>query len=81
MWNAALVFFGAMAIDGLWSFYIICSAKRQALRAAFIASVLALIGGFVLISFVSNHWTIVADAAGAFMGTYLSIKYSKKEET
>ena len=80
MWNLFFVFIATAVIDWLYGLYILYSAQRAALKAAFVSVALALIGAYVFISFVNNKWTIVADALGAFTGTYLSIKYSRREE-
>jgi hypothetical protein len=73
-----LFVFIAMAVtDVLWTQYIIATTKGLAFKAAIWSASIVLMSGAIVCVYVSNHWTILVAAAGAFVGAYLSVSRSK----
>jgi hypothetical protein len=72
-----LVFVAMTALDFCYGEYTKAAADRRLYPAASWAMVLYLLGGFVAISYIDNHWMMVPAAFGAFSGTYLSIRFGK----
>lgn len=75
-----LVFIVTVLVDWTWGLYIICTAKKQAMKASIFAVMISLMGSYVTMAYMQDKKVLFAVAAGAFVGTYLSIKFSKKEE-
>lgn len=79
-WNFLLVFLATVVVDWVWALYIIHTSKKNALRAAVLGTLLTCIGSFITLSYIHDQRAIIAAAIGAFVGTYLSIKFSKKDK-
>ena len=77
--TATLIFFTYVFIDILYALYIIYVEKRYAFRAAFLSAVLYGLLAFGIVSFSKNIWYLVPLASGAFIGTYITIKYNGKK--
>ena len=73
-----LVFLLVTIVDFIWARYIAHTAKNNAIKASCYAAILTLMGSVVTIAYVDNHYMIIPAALGALVGTYLSIKLSKK---
>jgi hypothetical protein len=77
LWWAIAIFIAAFVVDIVWVFYIRGIARLKTLVAASWAAVLALIGCFMVVSYVENPFYIIPVALGAFFGTYLAIWYER----
>ncbi len=75
-----MVFVATVIVDWIWAWYIIYTAKKLALKASILAALISCLGSFVTLSYINDRRAIIAVALGAFVGTFLSIKFSKKEE-
>ena len=80
MWTLFLVFIATIVVDWLWALYIIYTSKKQALKAAIFATLLTCLGSFITLSYIHDRRAIIAAALGAFIGTFLSIKFNKHRE-
>lgn len=67
-------------VDWIWAWYIIYTAKKHAIKASILATLISCLGSYVTLSYINDRRAIIAVALGAFVGTFLSIKFSKKEE-
>lgn len=75
MLTAAVIFATYVAVDILYACYIICVEKRQALRAAAISAVLYSLLAYGVITYSKNPLYLVPLAAGAFLGTFLTVRF------
>lgn len=67
-------------LDFMWAQYIKHTAAADALKSASYSMSIYLLGCVVTIAYVEDHKMMVPCALGAFVGTYLSAKLSKKED-
>ncbi len=68
------MFAAAFALDFVWARHTIACANRKALQASSLSVLLLLIGAGEAILYVGDHWMLVPAAAGAFLGTYVSVR-------
>lgn len=74
-WTALTVFVVYVVFDVLYALYVICVSRRQAIAASLISSVLYSLGAFGVMSYLQNAWYLIPLALGAFLGTYIAVKY------
>jgi hypothetical protein len=67
-------------LDFVYARYTIAAAERKALKASLWAAVIPVLGGFVAIQYVDNHWLLIPTAVGAFVGTYIATRKTKETE-
>lgn len=65
--------------DFIWSVYIKSLSKDRMLRAAIFASLAVLFEAAAVIIYVGNYWTLIPAIIGAFLGTYLTKYFERKE--
>ncbi len=76
-YTAALIFVVYVVIDMLYALYILCVGKHQALAAAAISSVLYSLLAFGVVSYSKNILYLIPLASGAFIGTYLTVRFKQ----
>ncbi len=69
-----LVFFVMTLTDIVWARYTAAVAKGSAVAAGIWAMGIILFGSYVTLAYVDDATTLIPAAAGAFTGTYLSMK-------
>jgi len=74
--TAALVFITYVIMDILYALYVISVGKRQAFYSSVFSSCLYSLGAFGIVTFSQNLLYIIPLATGAFLGTYVVIKYN-----
>lgn len=74
------VFFLVAAIDLVWVKYIQACAERKTLWAASLSTVVWGAGALVVLGYTQDHTLLLPGLLGAFVGTFLGIKYDKKGE-
>lgn len=75
-WGTALtVFVVYVFFDILYALYVICVSRRQALAASAISAVLYSLGAYGVMNYLHNPWYLIPLAIGAFLGTYIAVKY------
>jgi len=79
--TAAVIFVTYVAVDILYTCYIICVERRQALAAAGISAVLYSLLAFGVITYSKNPIYLVPLASGAFLGTYLTVRFHGRKHT
>ena len=72
------VFFAMALTDYGWAVYISKVQAAQALSSATWSVVLFLMGSIGIVAFTTNIWYLLPAAVGAFVGTYLGVKYPIK---
>lgn len=75
--TAALVFFTYVLIDILYAWYVIAVGKRQAGIAAVTSSLLYSLAAYGVLTYSKNIVYIGFLAVGAFLGTYIVVKFKK----
>jgi hypothetical protein len=73
-----VIFATYVAVDILYAAYIICVERRRALASAAISSVLYSLLAFGVITYSKNPLYLIPLAAGAFLGTYVTVLYNSK---
>lgn len=64
--------------DVCWTKFIIESANKEAMKSAVWSSLIILCGAFSTLSFVDDKRFVLAGMIGAFIGTYVTVRWSKK---
>ena len=73
--TAATVFVVYVLFDILYALYVLCVSRRQPLAAAGISSALYSLGAYGVMTYLHNPWYVIPLALGAFLGTYVAVKY------
>lgn len=78
--TAATIFATYVVVDVLYAWYVICVERRRALAAAAISSVLYSLLAFGVITYSQNVLYLIPLAAGAFIGTYATVRLHPQEK-
>jgi uncharacterized protein YebE (UPF0316 family) len=73
--TAFIVFVLYIIFDILYALYVLCVSRQQALAASGISAVLYSLGAYGVITYLHNIWYLIPLALGAFLGTYIAVKY------
>lgn len=73
-WQAIATFFATLALDYVWAYYQRAVNSKSAGPAAWYAALIIGLNALYLLSCNDDHWMILPAAAGAFVGTYLSVR-------
>ena len=73
--TAATVFVVYVLFDILYALYVLCVSRQQAVAAAGISAVLYSLGAYGVMTYLHNPLYLVPLALGAFLGTYIAVKY------
>jgi uncharacterized protein YqgC (DUF456 family) len=76
-----LVVLALTLADICWTMYFTETANKHATKAATWSALIILCGSFATVSFVHDKRLIVAAMIGAFLGTYITIKWMNKKES
>ena len=75
-WLTALtVFLVYVFFDILYALYVLCVSRKQAFAASAISSVMYSLGAFGVMAYLHNPLYLISVGAGAFLGTYIAVKY------
>jgi hypothetical protein len=80
-WRALLVFICAIIVDWCWGCYIRRSATGNAIKAANWGLCILLLGVFNTLSWLENRWMLLPLYAGAWIGTFVVIKWDHKKKS
>jgi hypothetical protein len=75
--TALIVFVTYVLIDILYAVYVIQVGKRDAVRSALASSALYSLAAYGVITYSQNIVYVIPLALGAFLGTYVVVKYMK----
>lgn len=75
--TAVLVFATYVVIDVLYAAYIIAVGGRRAVRAAALSSLIYSLLAFGVVTYAKNVLYVVPLAAGAFVGTYVTVRFQR----
>ena len=70
-----LAFFGMVLLDWTWAQYTKAIADKRLWKGSVYAVGTVIGGAFLVIGYTQDYWLLVPVGAGAFVGTFLSIKY------
>lgn len=73
--TAATVFVVYVFFDILYALYVLCVSRKQAVAASAISAVLYSLGAYGVMNYLHNPWYLLPLACGAFIGTYIAVKY------
>lgn len=71
------VFLSTALADMAWTRYFLETENRNAVKAAFWSAMIVALGAFTTIQFVHNVWMLTASLAGAYVGTFYTVKFAK----
>jgi hypothetical protein len=72
--TAVLVFVVYIILDGMYAYYTLAVADKNAFRAATTGSVMHFLLAVGVLSYVQNYLYIIPLALGSWIGTYVVIK-------
>lgn len=72
--KAVLVFVVSALVGCVWTYYIQSVAERKRWQAAALDALLVLMGAFATLSIVDDRRMALVAAAGAFIGTLVSVR-------
>lgn len=78
MLSYILAFFGLIVLDLCWALYTSNVQNKNAVGAASWALALYVIGAFVTIGWMHNHWLLIPACLGSFAGTFIGVKWEDK---
>ena len=73
--TAATIFATYVVIDVLYAWYVICVGARRAAAAACLTAAIYSLLAYGVVSYSANIWYLVPLASGAFVGTYLTVRF------
>ena len=76
MWLAVFAVTGLA--DMAWTRYYVEVERRRPTAAAFWGAAIVGFGSFSMIQVVHDHWIVTATLSGGFVGTWLTVRFSKK---
>lgn len=69
------------SLDAIWARYIAAISGKPALKGAVWSAAIVAMGGIATVQYTQNSVLLIPAAIGAFVGTYLSVWYDKRQET
>lgn len=73
--TALIVFVVYIVFDILYAVYVICVSRKQALAASFTGAMLYSLGAVGVMNYTNNILYLIPLSLGAFIGTYIAVKY------
>ena len=75
--RVALVFFSGLVLDVVWARYTVMIQRRSAMAAASYAILILGLGAIGITAYVDEPLYLIPACAGAFIGTYGTVRWSK----
>lgn len=79
MKSYVIIFLGVMVTDIFYVGYLKTVQANKVFRASCWASTITALGGLIIINYTPNIMSILSAMAGAFVGTYISLKYLRNK--
>lgn len=76
LWDGLLVFGLTALVDAVWARYTMSITAKRPAAAAGYAAAIVLCGGVTILAYTTHPWLLVPSAAGAFAGTWITVKLS-----
>lgn len=80
-WKWAAVFAALALLDFVWARYTLAITDKRAVPAGIYAVGILALGGFSVISYTTDHWLLIPACSGAFVGTFLAVKFGNKDDS
>jgi len=74
-YTAAVVFVVYVFFDILYALYVLCVSRKKPIAASFTGALLYSLGAVGVMNYTHNIWYLVPLSLGAFVGTYIAVKY------
>jgi hypothetical protein len=79
-WLLALgLFIASSLLDAVFAIYIFAINKKQAHLAGVMSFLTYMLMAVGIVNYVNNKWYILPTALGAYLGTYLIVKYEERQ--
>lgn len=75
--KAKIIFFTYVVIDILYALYVIFVNRKKAFASGLVSSGIYSLAAFGVVSYSQNPLYLLPLATGAFLGTFLVVKYEK----
>lgn len=75
--TAATIFFTYLIIDCLYAAYVISVNRGLATLASICTSIIYSLLAYGVLSYSKNIWYLIPLASGAFIGTFIMVKFRK----
>ena len=75
-----LVTISVAVADVCWTMWFLKTANRNAVKAGIWSALVILFGAFSTISWIDDRRFLIASMIGAFLGTWITIKYFDKKD-
>jgi hypothetical protein len=80
-WLGAIgLFFAALVLDAVFALYTVAVVKSKALTAASMSFLTYLLSAVGILSFVNDKWYVLPLGLGAFVGSYIVVKYEANKK-
>jgi hypothetical protein len=73
-----IAFFALFLTDVCWAKYVTQVQSGAAFASSLWASALFLFGAVAVVAYTTNPWLLIPSAAGAFVGTYVSVWHDRR---
>ena len=73
-------FFSLFFIDIFYTYYLKSVTDSKVIVASLWSVVITILGANVVISYTTDHMLLIPAAMGAFCGTFVGMKYNKKNK-
>lgn len=73
--QAAIVFGVYVVFDILYAIYVFCVSRKLAMSASLVSAVLYSLGAYGVMTYMENPLYLFPLACGAFLGTFLAVRY------
>ena len=75
--TAVAIFATYVAVDVLYAAYILAVGERRPVLAAALSSVIYGLLAYGIVTYSRNIWYLAPLAAGAFLGTYITVRWQR----
>lgn len=72
-----VVFLAAVAVDAVWTLYIMACAEKKAFLASVWGGLIFVISASLTLQYIANHWFMLTAGLGGMVGTYIVVKLKK----
>jgi flagellar motor component MotA len=75
IWQAIYSFGAMVTLDLVWAAYTLKVQDKKPALAGMYASAIMIINAVVTLSYINDPWMLLPVMAGAFVGTYVGVRY------
>ncbi len=79
MWVYITTFLAIFATDVMYVYFVKSIQNNHPLKAAWWSVVVTFTASVAVINYTTDHWALIPALLGAFSGTYLGMKWRKKD--